>query len=148
MPSDLRNPRVLGAIGFSCGIGMSALGFLAAGAGHGSYVLLGLFSAPLGEFRSVVVALIGPPFLWSMVGLILGWSRTNWLCRIAFPVLLIIHYLSLFMILSPPSPFADWKYVEKVKSLVIVGFTFYLAGHCFLWILYVQQFLTGPPDEV
>src|SRR5438552_15444128 len=113
MFSNLRKPLPLAITGFGCGIGLAMIGFLAAGFGHGSYVLIGLFSAPFGAFQNIVIALAAPPFLWGIAGLLVGSSKTSWLCRLSFLALMSVHYLTLFAILSPPSPFADWSYVAR-----------------------------------
>ena len=46
-------------IGLLVGLILSFVGFIAAGLGHGSYVIIGLVSSPLGTFGNVLIALFG-----------------------------------------------------------------------------------------
>jgi hypothetical protein len=52
--------RIVGAvIGFFFGAALAFFGLLAAGAGHGTYVLLGVISSPLALTDLILVALFG-----------------------------------------------------------------------------------------
>jgi hypothetical protein len=116
------------------GMGLAALSFLAAGAGHGTYVVLGLASAPLG-ILGITVALIGLPFWWTGLFVL---ARRN---QGAFIGAMLVHYLSGAVLLTNhrfADSFGDWNYFAGMwatsRAFLVGWFVWYLAGQMFLWI--------------
>ena len=57
---------VFGGVGFLYGAFLSAIGILFAGAGHGSYVPIEVFSSPLMRI-GVMTSFFGGPFMWTFI---------------------------------------------------------------------------------
>lgn len=127
-----------GAFGGSYGVFLAAMGFLAAGWGHGTYVVIGLSSAPCGLAHNVIIALIGAPVFWLFAAFFAAGAR-HWVWLLSFLLLMSAHYVSLFWILNDPTGFGDWSYVHKVRGLFWIAIVFYCAGHLALWGLAVCQ---------
>ncbi len=70
---DLLISGGLAGAGLCYGLLLLAFGFLATGAGHGTIVVAGLSSSPVGLTQRVLLAIFAPPVLWCMVGAMLGW---------------------------------------------------------------------------
>src|SRR5260370_33498361 len=99
------------------GFALGLAGFGAAGVGHGTYVIMGPASSPLGSVNDVVLAWIGAPVLWAFVGFLLGRvQHIAW--RVAFFATMLAHYSGLFFILRPPGRFADWEHARKQSDFV------------------------------
>jgi hypothetical protein len=139
--ASFRRTVVCAAAGLSYGLALAVTAFLAAGFGHGSYVLAGLYSAPLSLFGSVPVALLCPPALWCSAGALLGRSSGPGGLA-ALVVLLVAHYASLPAILRPPGVFADWEYVARVKGIVWAGIVLYAAGQVTIWVTVAVSLLS------
>lgn len=139
---DLRLMLASGALGFCYGAGLTFLGFLAAGFGHGAYVVMGLSSAPCGLVQNVPFALAGTLVLWPLAGFLAGGAR-HWAWRTMFLLILSAHYLSLFRVLEKPSEFADWSYVPRVLSVFVVAVAFYGLGQAALWGLAICRTYRG-----
>lgn len=146
MSHDIDKGLTLGGLGLAYGCALAFIGFLAAGFGHGCYVIIGLSSAPLGLLQNILISLIGGPVLWTVVGLLLGTSR-HLVLRLAFLATMLSHYASLFHVLRSPSIFADWDYLPKVQSIVWIGFAVYAIGQALIWIWYVGQFYLSKKPE-
>jgi hypothetical protein len=131
--------RALSAlIGFSYGVVLLFISILAAGAGHGTYVLMGFASAPLGLAENVLIALVGMPFLWCLLSFLASSARHRvWLAF--FLVAMAIHYASLYPILSDRTHFGDWSYIPKVAEVFWPGLVVYGAGQVALWVLCLFQ---------
>jgi len=131
---------VLSVIGFGYGAWLAMWGVIAAGAGHGIYVTMGLSSAPLGLSNNIALTLFGTPFLWCAIGFLLG-TVPHRLGMISFLVIMVLHYCSLFFILRPPGTFADWGQMHKVggTEAVVMGFGMYLIGQFALWVVFIWQ---------
>ncbi len=119
------------AIGFLYGLVLAIFGLMAAGAGHGTYVLTGIFSAPLGLI-GVPAALIGAIILWLVVGLLIKTSPKKFLV-----FLLLIHYGGIFLILNTET-YGDFKYFARMflvnPSILILGLVVYTLGQVLIWI--------------
>jgi hypothetical protein len=108
---------------------------MVAGAGHGTYVVLGLCSAPFGFFQDISLALNATPLLWGANGALLaGVPRRN--VRAVFVISMLMHYVSVPLILSV-GHFSDWDYVEKVSAFVTIAFIFYSIGQLAIWGTFV-----------
>jgi hypothetical protein len=115
-----------------------ALGFLAAGLGHGTYVVMGALSSPLGLFNSVQVAWFGTPVLWVVLGALAGYSRAL-VARIGFVALAAAHYLAMIPILSNGERFGDWDYAKRATGAVAFCAVMEVLAHVFLWLVFVQR---------
>jgi hypothetical protein len=130
-------------IGFGHGSILGGIGFLLAGAGHGTFVFIGVFSAPVGLTQNVLVALFSVSTLWAIMALLAA-SSDRWRVRLIFLCVMSSHYLSLPAILSAPSKFADWTYMKKLSPAAIgVAFGIYGAGELALWTLFLFQVFRG-----
>jgi hypothetical protein len=88
---------------------LGGLAVIAAGAGHGTYIPMGVSSAPFGLFGFPAAA-VGAPILWGTVGALLHLPRTNRGKRITISVLAIHYGTALALAIS--RSFGDWGYVR------------------------------------
>lgn len=122
------------------GVTLSFVGFMLAGAGHGTYMLLTIASAPLSLLGGFWF-FVGPPLLWTVVGAFLAYSSRIPQRQIVFFVLS-LHYVS-----GPlawfVADYADLKYFERVwliNALVLLaGITFYMLGQISIWAYWLKQ---------
>ncbi|HKV91041.1 MAG TPA: hypothetical protein VJW20_00685 [Candidatus Angelobacter sp.] len=131
------------ATGAIYGTGLTLLAFLAAGYGHGTYVVLGLVSAPLG-LLGIEVAFLSLPFLWT--GIFLLVRRNGGI----FFTLMLLHYLGAAVLLATQKfsdQFGDWDYFaivwSKSRILLVACCIWYLVGQVFLWRSFLKKRL-GP----
>jgi|SRR5579884_1364257 len=127
--ADQKEPFPWMYLGLGLGYGqiLWGLGFVATGAGHGCYVLIGLAAAPLSLAGSIPVAFVAPLFWWGLVGWAAGQSYNRyWFALLLF--LMLAHYASLPWVLTAPSPFADWRMLPKVKPVAYQAFAIYATG--------------------
>lgn len=131
-------------IGFLYGALLAIFAFLAAGMGHGTYVLAGLVSAPIGAI-GILAAFYGAPIFWSFTGLLLRNSGSR-LRRVLFLCLVITHYLSSVALLTSER-YGDWKQFVKMFSsgqsaiVVVGGLLFYLIGQVVMWVVFLKPHL-------
>jgi len=135
------------ASGGVCALAMVACGVFAAGAGHGSYLLLLIASSPLGILGrsgglAAVPAIVGSFLLWPVLLLLLAKGREGHL-RPAFLVGMGSHYLGIAA-LPLSATFRDdlqhLRQVPEVALFLIPGFLVYLAGQAVIW----RSFLRPP----
>jgi hypothetical protein len=126
------------ALGFGFGTLLAVMGFLAAGFGHGTYVIIGLSSAPCSLAQDLLLALIAPPFLWAILTFFAAGARHR-VWQMLFLTSLGSHYASLFWVWNNPSGFADWRYVHKAAELVWAAIGVYGLGQIALWSLFVYK---------
>jgi hypothetical protein len=119
--------------GFLYGGVLAFLAFLAAGFGHGTYVLAGLSSSPLSLFGNIPLALLSPPLLWSAIGALSGAAKRR-VARICLLLGLVAHYASIPIVLQSPSAFADWEYLPRVQGVVWLGIIVYIVGQAAIWV--------------
>jgi hypothetical protein len=132
MPPDPLRTLLFGITGITYGGLLFFPGFIATGAGHGTYVVAALASAPLSLAQDIGLALFAPPFVWGAVGILLaGVDRP--VRRTLFLAAMFAHYASLAFVLRGQSKFADWEYVDRVGGLAAVAFAIYAAGQVILW---------------
>ena len=114
---------------------LSLIGFMLAAAGHGTYILLGIASAPLTLLRNFWLSLAGPPLLWAIIGGLLAYSSRRLHRRIVF-IGLSFHYLGVALV-SLIADFADREYIRRVWQLnslmLVVGITLYVTGQISIW---------------
>lgn len=104
-------------MGLLYGVLLTVIGVLAANVGHGTYVLIGVFSAPFG-FLGIPVAILGSIILWLLIGLSLGKGKK------VFLLMILGHYAGIILLLNTET-FGDWKYfdqsLEHNPTLVFLG---------------------------
>jgi hypothetical protein len=126
--------------GLLYGIILSFLSFLSAGAGHGSYVLLGMFSSPFGFF-DILTAFLMIPVIWTVFGLLTAYIDFV-IVRLIFLVLIAVHYVAMFFLLREEL-YGDWEHLFRHLSIlapvILVGFTCYLAGQLVMWHRFIKS---------
>lgn len=129
--------------------GLSLVGTLATGYGHGTWVFLGLAAAPLVAIFSllglmwapflsfgVLAAMLASPFMWGWI-----WSllRKNDSRRHRFLIVIIVYYASVIAVLAT-TYFGEWDYIVRswqvYPSLIVVGFSWYGAGQILMWLMW------------
>ena len=132
------SPNYLWGIGLLYGLLLTVIGFLAANAGHGTYVLMGVFSAPLGVL-GVPVAIVSPIILWFLIGLLLGKGAAS--SKKYFLFVILAHYSGILLLLNTED-FGDWKYfdqqLEADPSLIFLGLTIYVVGQLAMWLRFAE----------
>ena len=125
-------------VGLAYGLGLTLTGSLLAGAGHGTYLLLGIASAPV-SFLGFIPSIGGPPVLWSAVGALLPYTGRKPQRQVLFGIML-LHYLGVALV---PffDEFAEWKYFERVWEaypvVVLMGGSLYLVGQIAIWFCWL-----------
>ena len=123
-----RNLALLSAIVY--GTVLAAFGFVVAGYGHGTYLLMGLAGAPL--------SLLGP--LEAMLASLLQWPLVV-AAKIRVPKFargfVLVHYATALLLLTvPSSPYADWNYAanipHKYRAILVAGMVWYVTGQVVL----------------
>lgn len=137
LPSGAWTPPATALIGGLLGLILTGLGFAAAGAGHGCYVLLGLASSPAGLLDDFLVTLCATPLFWAVIGFLMPLVRYT-PSRIAFVVLMLVHYAAAVIILTDPDHFGDWSYLPRVGTLIFMGFGVYAAMQIFAWWMFAR----------
>lgn len=119
------------------GVILTTLGFFAAGAGHGTYLLLALSSSPL-PLISNGLGIIGGPIFWGVVGLTFAF-RNRPIARRLFVGLMATHYIGLWPVLVAGG--SEWSYLVKVWTymplVLICGAIVYAGGQVMLWISFL-----------
>jgi hypothetical protein len=131
------NAPIYAVIGLCYGIHLAFLAFLAAGAGHGTSVLIGLFSSPLGLMQRIggPLTFLSIPVVWCVIGGLLG-AMNRRVPRALFLAAMIAHYAALPIILGESSEFGDWGYVKRAAGAVLVGVAGYALGQIAIWALF------------
>lgn len=129
--------------GLLYGLALAFWSFAAAGAGHGTYVVMGLSSSPLG-FLGVPIAIFGSPIFWAFIGFLLSKAhRPSY--KLAFLLFIVVHYVIIVPLLAT-QPFGDWEYFSKAWSMIplaiIGGLTTYIIGQVAMWFAYLNTYAT------
>ena len=111
-----------------------------AGAGHGTYLLLGIASAPL-SFLGISFSFVGPPLLWTTLWALLPYTNKRPQRQIV-AVALVLHYAALLLI-----PFfdlyAEGKYIDRVwrasPVIIVMGAALYLLGQIMIWLYWFRR---------
>ena len=118
--------------GLVYGVVLAALAFMAAGAGHGTYIPMAISSAPFGLF-GVLAALGSAPILWALLGAMVK----RWHASKSMRALVVAQYLCAFVLIST-KPFNDWRHVlDTMRAMpeVLAAWTAaYVGGQVVLWI--------------
>ena len=119
---------------------LSCIGFMLAGAGHGTYLMLAIASAPLSLLGGVWF-FVAPPLLWTVVGSFLAYtSRIPQRQIVLF--ILSLHYLS-GLLAWFVADYGDLKYFERVwqvNPLMLLGvIAFYMFGQISIWTYWLKQ---------
>jgi hypothetical protein len=124
----------LPVLGFVYGLTLSFWGFVAAGFGHGSYVIIGMAASPLGFF-GIIACFLVLPIYWTIAGLALkrAYNRSY---RSLFLTLLTLHYATMVPLLIR-EPFNDWDKLPKMfdvePGILLAGGLVYVCGQIFVW---------------
>ena len=124
-------------VGLVYGLGLTIIGFFLAGAGHGTYILLRIASAPI-SLLGIVPSLAGAPIFWTAIGTLLPNSHKRPDRQILVGAML-LHYLSVLLVLFLDSH-AEWTYFERVSGvyplMVFAGGSLYLIGQIAVWLFW------------
>jgi hypothetical protein len=117
------------------GVAVTGGAVVACGGGHGTYVVLGIVSAPLG-FCGVWSAIVFAPLLWvSLFFVASGPARHN---RLIATAALLTHYLAATVLITR-SEFGDWTDFQavygSVPRIIIEPLAIYIAGQLALWLM-------------
>lgn len=129
--------------GFIYGHGLALQGLFLAGYGHGSYLLSGVSSAPLG-FAGASAGVCAGPILWAALFLLA--SAGEWPRRMA-TIAVLCHYAGLVAQLS----FQRRIWVEPISALrhawgpLLLAAVLYLAGQVVFWTV-VRRFGRYAPE--
>lgn len=134
-----KRTTVIALLGVVYGAVLSYLGFLCTGGGHGTFMPLGLGSAPLG-LLGVWAALLGTPLLWGLLGFLVARSDQT-LYRRIFLVAAIGHSIAAALILAL-SDSGDWRYIERTRQaipgIMAAWIVAYAAGQAVMWYGYLK----------
>lgn len=134
-----QNPLAV-VIGFLYGLSLTVLGIALAGAGHGTYLLLGIASAPL-SFFGVVASVVSPPILWATLWAFLAYAATKHR-RTIVALALIAHYIGILLVAVYGDEYVDPKYITKVWDanpfMMVIGLGFYVLGQAAIWLFRVK----------
>jgi predicted membrane-bound spermidine synthase len=119
-------------VGCALGLVLSLSAFAAAGFGHGSYVILGVVSAPF-CFGGALVALVTTPLLWALASYLAASAECS--SRRALLFLLPLHYLGALIAVTV-WPYADWSYVSRSVGASMVGSLTYATMQVYVWHLF------------
>jgi hypothetical protein len=127
-------------VGFVFGCALVVFGFGAAGAGHGSYLLLALSAAPVSLMPGP--GLFAAPFWWAWVGWLLK-QRQSVLLIVALAIHTVCAALILlFGTLAEPGAeqWESWHRVERVMPTWIwSGIVAYSVGLIAAWVHAVKE---------
>ncbi len=129
-------------VGGGLSLPVAAASWLLLGMGHGFYLPLGVFSAPLG-LLGTMTALLGTPVLWgSLLALASGRSRAQ---RLSFTAVVGLHYVTI-PVLARSETFGDWHNLARVwhadewNRVALVGcILWYMLFHLLLWARFAQS---------
>ncbi len=134
--TSVKQPLLGLILGLIYGAGLTAAGFFAAGAGHGTFTLLALASSPAGLAQFPGTILVAP-VLWALV----GWLLSNKKRKRLLLTIMLLHYAGAVYLLTV-SEYADWDRFAISPSwalkVIVLGFSWYLLGQVVLWILFLQ----------
>ena len=121
-------------LGLIYGLVLGALALLAAGAGHGTRLLMSISSAPLGLWGAFEAA-FGPPLLWAAIGALS--HRANRVVRRRQVVIgLTVHYFGVVVVVAT-FPRGDWDYLvgsmPGLAGVISVWGVAYAAGQIAIW---------------
>jgi len=122
-------------------IALVACGVFAAGAGHGSYLVLMIASSPVGILGmyaglAAVPAIFGPFLLWPSILLLLARTRER-RHRPTFVTVMVVHYFGIAALPLTTWFRDDWRTVQRhLPELVVflaVGLVVYVTGQVLIW---------------
>lgn len=150
--SDTNRKSSFAKVGAVYGAVMALLGFFITGAGHGTYLLLMIASAPLSllwmsmleAMGSDVLGVLGflfvlivPSLMWGAVGWLLGSSSRSqhWIAL----AIVLVHYLSLLITGSIEDPAYFKRMFEYSPSFVSLGIVIYILGQALVWFTWLTR---------
>jgi hypothetical protein len=123
-------------LGFVYGLALAILAALAAGAGHGTYVLMQISSAPVG-LVGAPAAMVGAPVLWAVVGALSG-MRGAWRLAVA---MLIAHYAGAIWLTRVEFSSDSNVFLQVLNSgpvLVFMWVLIYIGGQYAMWLTFIR----------
>src|ERR1051325_4997874 len=152
MREQLLKPLVGAVAGFHYGVFLLFFSFIAAGAGHGTSVVIAVAESPfpVSGPSSVVDTLFGDigdwalaftlviPLFWTVVGALLGASDRS-IPRALFLIFMVGHYVGIPLILGPGEGFDGWEYVNRALGAVVIAAAIYVAGQFILWFVFLRE---------
>ncbi len=139
MKTELKAPAKSWLGGLVYGLSLTGVGVLMAGAGHGTYLLLGVASAPL-SFLGIMFSIVSPPLLWSTLGGLLPYSHKSPQRQILLTAL-VLHYLAI-LLLPFFEEYIEEKYLAKALEVnpvvVVLGMALYLLGQAIIWFYWFR----------
>jgi hypothetical protein len=128
-----------GAVSWSVFYGgsLAVCAFFSAGAGHGTYVPLGISASPVSVIPDVLTATVAIPLFWGAAGG-LATSSKQFVQRFAFWIVMLLHYAALPLVLSESDRFGDWDYARRDPGTLGFFLVVYGVGQVGLWILHFR----------
>ena len=117
--------------------------------GHGTYVAVGVTSAPLSLIgvpigvSSVKLSAFGygfalGPFFWKLMGFA-ATKRDSPRLRLLFPAVAGLHYLSAIVAVTATGAYSDWEQIPPVLGFFILWLLAYVFGQIALWRGYLER---------
>ena len=136
--SDVLRRFVFAIVGVLYGASLAALGWMASGAGHGTFFFFSVAVFPYG------IGLI----LWPVIGYLLAdvgrqFQRALFLIAILGRYALLVVYVVLYGSFEMPHIAVTWRYshFDIIAPLVL-----FLAGQVLIWTLFLRRFFTAWRD--
>ena len=107
--------RVSGGVGAAYGVLLGLLAFMSSGFGHGTFILVGVSSAPIGVL-GIPAGLLGAPLIWGVVGHLVS-RVTSIRSSRAFLTAMCLHYLGVVVLFLTPT-YGDWAYLPRVLEAI------------------------------
>ncbi len=135
--------------GLGYGLFLSTAGLLLAGFGHGSYLAIGLFAAPL-PFIGYGAAFFGAPLLWAATAfavMALRNSPLKWLLAAA----LVLHYGAAYAFIQFRADRLDWLRLQHwwnegglTRIFIVFASALYLLGQLVTWFVLLSPVRRKP----
>jgi hypothetical protein len=126
---------VLTLAGLAYGLSLAWFGWIATGAGHGTFFFFSVAVFPYG------IGLI----LWPLIGYLLADIHTSWR-RIQFLTVIIVRYglLTLYVVLYGPSEMPRIEITWRYSALyVLAPIVLFLVGQGIIWACFFVVFFDG-----
>ena len=136
MQPHLLKPILLAVFGVCYASLLLLLGLIAAGAGHGSGLIIVVTSAPLIYTQNAWMTFLGTPIVWGIVGGFLG-AVNHRVSRAFFVAMIFTHYASLTVLMMTGR--GDLEHVNRVLGVVIAALVIYALGQLVMWGVFIWQ---------
>jgi hypothetical protein len=128
--------RLLGAlVGGGYGVALGISGVLCAAGGHGTYIPVALYGAPL-TLVGIPAAILGAPVIWAALGFLVVDNRRSQSLPVALACAQYLTAIAVWAGLGQ-SEFSDWGHLfrtlHRLGLEVLVGVGLYGGGQYFFW---------------